>query len=220
MVNVQNGYGTFRANVYVSPRSQLLSVQKIFNTTASKNTISLQEKFSILAIPFTFDNDFADPDTRTQFIGAAEKLAIAARHPNESIFLTATTVIQNTAIRIARWLTISAVVPSAKGSSISASDIALAVEAGKIVVVSRHARPCPLSHLRPGRKRGLPHNPLLRGFVVPESLEVFKKIYNVVERRVCAARVPQQDGLKEPQGLQQLGVPSGRTYRAVVIHAR
>ena len=83
----------------------------------------------------TVDNGFPDEDTRTQFVEAAECLAIAARYLDENIFFAVTRITQNAAIRIACSLNIFAAVPPAEGSSISGSDIASAVKADKIVVV-------------------------------------------------------------------------------------
>lgn len=148
-------------------------------TTDPKRIVSCLETLNTLAPSLTGKNDVANEDVRTQFVETAEKLAIAARYPDENIFFAVTRITQNAAIRIACSLDLFAVVPSTDGSTISASDIAAAKNVDKIIVV-RTMRALISCHIFAEEGEELyAHNALSRGFLVPESLSMFKEIYDL-----------------------------------------
>jgi hypothetical protein len=109
--------------------------------TAQPSTLlSLVQKIGNLGDTFKTANGFAHQETRSQLIDAAEKLAIAARYPDENVFFAVTRTTQNASIRIACALNIFAVVPSngpraeAPPASISVADMASVVNADPVVV--------------------------------------------------------------------------------------
>ena len=177
-------------------------------TTDTKGTVALLEELNKLAKPLNANNGFTDEDTRTQFVEAAEKLAIAARYPDENIFFAVTRITQNAAIRIACSLNIFAVVPSAEDSSISASDIASAVKAEKIVIV-RIMRALVSCHIFAEAGEELyAHNALSRSFLVPETLSMFKEIYDLVGKGAYAL----------PEFLQKTGWKNPEDYNNSAFH--
>ena len=177
-------------------------------TTDPKGTISLLEKINTFAESLTVDNGFPDEDTRTQFVEAAENLAIAARYHDENIFFAVTRITQNAAIRIACSLNIFAVVPPTEGSSISGSDIASAVKADKIVVI-RIMRALVSCHIFAEAGEELyAHNALSRGFLVPESLSMFKEIYDLAGKGAYAL----------PEFLEQTGWKNPEDYNNSAFH--
>lgn len=154
--------------------------------TDSQATARQLESLNSLAKTFTVENGFADEETRTKFVDAAEKLAIAARWPDENIFFAVTRTTQNAAIRIACELNIFAVVPDDEKRPISATEIASAVQADAVVIV-RIMRALVSCHIfsEVGEER-YTHNALSRGFLVPTSLSMFKEIYDMAGRGAYA----------------------------------
>lgn len=157
-------------------------------TTDPKSFVALLKKINTLAAQssVTKDGSFADEDTRTQLVSAAEQLAIAARYPDENIFFAVTRITQNAAIRIACALNIFAVVPTDPNASISAQAIASAVNADPVVLV-RVMRALASCHIfTETGENTYAHNALSRSFLVPESLSMFQEIYDLAGKGAYA----------------------------------
>ncbi|KAF2133644.1 S-adenosyl-L-methionine-dependent methyltransferase, partial [Dothidotthia symphoricarpi CBS 119687] len=123
-------------------------------------------------------------------VDAAEKLAIAARYPDENVFFAVTRTTQNAAIRIACALNLFAVVPSCSGdasaASISTANMAAAVKADPIVV-ARVMRALASCHVFDEMGEDLyAHNALSRAFLVPETLSMFSEIYDMAGKAAHA----------------------------------
>lgn len=177
-------------------------------TIDAEVTLSLLEKLNTLAKPLKTGNGFEDENSRTQFVETAEKLAIAARYPDENIFFAVTRITQDAAIRMACSLNIFASVPSAEGSSVTASDLASAVKADKVVVV-RIMRALVSSHIFAEAGEELyAHNALSRGFLVPESLSMFKEIYDLAAKGAYAL----------PEFLEKTGWQNPEDYHNSAFH--
>ncbi|MCJ1251523.1 hypothetical protein MMC30_008758 [Trapelia coarctata] len=151
-----------------------------------KRTLSLLEELSSLSKSLDTSNGFKDDATRTQFVQAAEKLAIAARRPDENIFFLITRITQASAIRSALGLDVFSIVPSEEGKTISASEIASTAGASKLVVV-RIMRALIACHIfdEAGEEK-YAHNELSRGFILLESRNMFKEIYDLISKGAYA----------------------------------
>ena len=177
-------------------------------TTDPKGIASSLEKLNALAKGWTVNKGFVDEVTRTRFFEAAEKLAIAARYPDENIFFAVTRITQNAAIRIACSLNIFAVVPSTEGSSINASDIASTKNVDMIVVV-RIMRALVSCHIFTEVEEELyAHNALSRSFLEPESLSMFKEIYDLACKGAYAL----------PEFLEKTGWKNPEDYNNSAFH--
>lgn len=177
-------------------------------TTDPKGIVSCLEKLNTLAPSLTGENDVASEDMRPQFVETAEKLAIAARWPDENIFFAVTRITQNAAIRIACSLDLFAVVPSTDGSTISVSDIAATKNVDKTVVV-RVMRALVSCHIFAEAGEELyAHNALSRGFLVPESLSMFKEIYDLACKAAYAL----------PEFLEKTGWKNPEDYNNSAFH--
>lgn len=131
-------------------------------------------------------------ETRCQLIDVAERLAIAARYPDENVFFAVTRTTQNAAIRIACDLNIFAVVPSdnakmtSRRTSIGITDIATAVHADPIVV-ARVMRALASCHIFTETDEDMyTHNNFSRAFLVPETLSMFSEIYDMAGKAAYA----------------------------------
>lgn len=154
--------------------------------TAQPSTLlALVQQITDLGGTFRAANGFAHQETRSQLIDAAEKLAIAARYPDENVFFAVTRTTQNAAIRIACALNIFAVVPASR-ESISVTDVASAVKADPIVI-ARVLRALASCHIftEAGEDR-YAHNELSRAFLVPETLSMFSEIYDMAGKAAYA----------------------------------
>jgi hypothetical protein len=155
--------------------------------TATPATLSaLVGEITTLGESFQTANGFASQDIRTKLVEAAEKLAIAARYPDENVFFAVTRTTQNACIRIACALNIFAVVPSDGKSDISTSAIASAVKADPVVIarVMRALASCYV-FAETGEDR-YTHNDLSRAFLVPTTLSMFSEIYDMAGRAAFA----------------------------------
>ncbi|KAF2691147.1 S-adenosyl-L-methionine-dependent methyltransferase [Lentithecium fluviatile CBS 122367] len=161
--------------------------------TAQPSTLlALVRDITDLGETFHTANGFAHQETRSQLIDAAERLAIAARYPDENIFFAVTRTTQNAAIRIACALNVFAVVPSSGSNdgvpraSISVTDVASAVKADP-VVIARVLRALASCHIfTETGEDSYAHNELSRAFLVPETLSMFSEIYDMAGKAAYA----------------------------------
>jgi hypothetical protein len=161
--------------------------------TAQPSTLlSLVQNITNLGETFRTANGFANQETRSQLIETAEKLAIAARYPDENVFFAVTRTTQNAAIRIACALNIFAVVPlddcekATGSSSIGITDIASAVNADP-VVIARVMRALASCHIFTETGEDMfAHNDLSRALLVPETLSMFSEIYDMAGKAAYA----------------------------------
>lgn len=151
-----------------------------------KRTLALLEEISSLSKSFDTSNGFKDDATRTQFVQAAEKLAITARRPDENIIFLITRITQASAIRSALGLDVFSIVPLEGGKTINASEIASKAGASKLVVV-RIMRALVTCHIfdEAGEEQ-YAHNALSRGFILPESRNMCKEIYDLISKGAYA----------------------------------
>ncbi|KAF2844841.1 S-adenosyl-L-methionine-dependent methyltransferase [Plenodomus tracheiphilus IPT5] len=161
-------------------------------TAPPSTLLSLVQKITNLGDTFQTANGFAHQETRSRLIDAAEKLAIAARYPDENVFFAVTRTTQNASIRIACALNIFVVVPLADPraelplKSISVADIASAVNA-EPVVVARVMRALASCHIfAETGEDTYAHNDLSRAFLVPETLSMFSEIYDMAGKAAYA----------------------------------
>lgn len=131
-------------------------------------------------------------ETRSQLIDAAERLAIAARFPDENVFFAVTRTTQNAAIRIACELNVFAVVPlselkmTTRSTSINITDIASKVNADP-VVIARVMRALASCHIFTETDEDMyAHNDFSRAFLVPETLSMFSEIYDMAGKAAYA----------------------------------
>jgi hypothetical protein len=148
--------------------------------TDAKGTVALLAQLNLLAKSFSVQNGFPDEDTRTQFVDAAEKLSFATRYVDENIFHTVTRLTLTSVIRCACSLNIFAVVPAAEGAAISAGAIASATDADPVVIVRLMRALVACNFFREAGQETYSHNELSRAFLVPETLSMFKEIYDMV----------------------------------------
>jgi hypothetical protein len=154
--------------------------------------LSLVQNITNLGETFRTANGFANQETRSQLIDTAEKLAIAARYPDENVFFAVTRTTQNAAICIACALNIFAVVPlddckkETGASSIGITDIASAVNADPIVI-ARVMRALASCHIFTETGEDMfAHNDLSRALLVPETLSMFSEIYDMAGKAAYA----------------------------------
>lgn len=177
-------------------------------TTGYWEILPLLETINTIAASVNGSDGFSNEETRERFVDAAERLAIAARYPDENIFFAVTRITENAAIRMACSLDIFAVVPTAEGSSIDAGSIAAAVKADKVVVV-RVMRALVACHIfAEAAEERYAHNALSRGFLTPESLSMFKEIYDLACKGAYAL----------PEFLQKTGWKNPEDYHNSAFH--
>ncbi|KAK4141039.1 S-adenosyl-L-methionine-dependent methyltransferase [Dichotomopilus funicola] len=148
--------------------------------TDAKGVVALLAQLNRLAEAFTVQDGFSDETKRAQFVAAAEKLSSAARYVDENVFHTVTRLTLTSVIRCACSLNIFAVVPAAEGAAISAGAIASAVDADPVVTVRLMRALVACNFFVEVGEETYSHNALSRAFLVPETLGMFKEIYDMV----------------------------------------
>ncbi|KNG44545.1 Winged helix-turn-helix DNA-binding domain-containing protein [Stemphylium lycopersici] len=183
--------------------------------TAQPSTLlSLVQEIANIGDTFKTANGYASQETRSRLIDSAERLAIAARYPDENVFFAVTRTTQNASIRIACALNIFAVVPSndlraeAPPASISVTNIASAINADP-VVVARIMRALASCHIfiESGEDE-YAHNDLSRAFLVPETLSMFSEIYDMAGKAAYAL----------PEFLSKTGYKNPEDYNNSAFH--
>lgn len=146
-------------------------------TSSPATLLSLVDDISKLGSAFQSANGFANEETRNKLVDAAEKLAIAARYPDENIFHAITRTTQNAATRVACALDIFNVVPTTK--SIDVAEIATTVKADPIVIerIMRALASCRI--FAETGENTYTHNDLSRAFLTPTTLSMFSEIYDM-----------------------------------------